>query len=73
MFYEGPIFFSSKKKNTITLSSAEAEYRATINAATQCVWLQGILWWFGVTIDSPTKIWVDNQNSIKISTDTVQR
>ena len=56
MFAEGPIFWSSKKHHTISLSSAEAEYRASINATTQCVWLQGILQEFGVTIDSPTNI-----------------
>ena len=73
MFVEGPILWSSKKQHTISLSSAEAEYRAAVNAATQCVWLQGILWEFGVTIDSPTKIWVENKSSIKIYTDPVQR
>ena len=71
MFAEGPIFWSSKKQHTISLSSAEAEYRATVNAATQYVWLEGILREFGVTIDSPTKIWVDDKSSIKIYTDTV--
>ena len=69
MFSEGPIFLSSKKQHTISLSSAEAEYREVVNAATECVWLQGILWEFGVTIDSPTNIWVENQSAIKISTD----
>ena len=73
MFVEGPIFFSSKKHHTISLSSADFEYRSAVNAATQCVWLQGILREFGVTIDSPTNIWVDNQSSIKLSTDQVQR
>ena len=73
MFSEDPIFLSSKKQHTISLSLAEAEYRAAVNAATQCVWLQGILREFGVTIDSPTKIWVDNQSPINISTDLVQR
>ena len=42
-----------------------------MNAATQCVWLQGILQEFGVIIDSPTKIWVDNQSAIKIYTNIV--
>ena len=34
MFDEGPICWSSKKQHIISLSSAEAEYRATVNAAT---------------------------------------
>ena len=69
---KGPIFQSSKKQKTISLSLAEAEYREAINAATQCVWLQGILWEFGVTIDSPTNIWVENKSAIKISTDPLE-
>ena len=71
MFAEGPILYSSNKHHTISLSSAEAVYRAEVNAATQCVWLQGILREFGVTIDSPTNIWVGNQSAIKISTDPI--
>ena len=35
--------------------------------------MQGILWEFGVIIDSPNNIWVDNQSAIKIYTDPVQR
>ena len=62
MFYESHIFYSSKKQHTISLSSVEAEYRAVINDATQCAWLQGILREFGVTIDSPTNIWVENKS-----------
>ena len=73
MFSEGPIFFSSKKQQTISLSLVETEYKAEVNAATQCVWLQGIPREFGVTIDSPTKIWVDNQSAIEISNDPLQR
>ena len=41
MLSNGHIFCSSKKKHTISLSSAEAEYRGAVNATTQCVWLQG--------------------------------
>ena len=71
MLAEGPIFWSSKKQHTISLSSAEAKYRATVNAATRCVWMQGILREFGVTIDSLSNIWVENKSSIKIYTDPV--
>ena len=71
MFFEVPIFCSNKKQHTISVSSLEDEYRAAVNAATQCVWLQGILREFGVTIDSPTKIWLDNKSALKISTNIV--
>ena len=37
---DGPIFWSSKKQHTMSLSLEEAEYRETMNDTTQCVWLQ---------------------------------
>ena len=43
------------------------------NAATQCVWLQGIVQEFGATIHSPTNIWVENKSAIKIYTDPIYR
>ena len=43
MLAEGPISWSSKKPSAIALSSTEAEYRGVVNAATQCLWLQGLL------------------------------
>ena len=46
---------------------------AGVNAATQCVWLQGILCEFGVIVDSPTNIWVESQSAVKISIDPVHR
>ena len=73
MLVEGPIFWYSKKQHTISLSSAKAQYRETVNATTQCVLLQGILQEFGVTIDSPTKFWVENKSSINIYIDLIQR
>ena len=73
ILYEGQIFWSIKKHHTISLSSAVAEYREAVNVATQCVWLQRILREFGVAIDSPTNIWVENKSSIKIYTYQVQR
>ena len=73
MFSESPIFWLGKKQHTISFSLEEAEYRAVVNATTQCVWLQGILREFGVTIDSPTNIWVENKSAIKTYTDIFQR
>ena len=69
----GPIFFSSNKQYPIFLSSAKAQYRGAVNAATQCVWLQGILGELGFAFDSLTIIWCDNKSAINISTDPVHR
>ena len=67
-FSHGPICWSIKKKHTIFLSSAEAEYRRAVNATTQCVWLQGILGEFGVSLYLPNVISCENQSAINIYT-----
>ena len=48
MLTDGPIFWSSKKKSAIALSSTKAKYRGVVNATTQCLWLQRILGEFGI-------------------------
>eukprot|EP00253_Pinus_taeda_P016540 PITA_16540 len=65
--------WSSKKQSTIALSTAEANYRDAANATTQVVWLQGLLSEFGIQYPLPTVIFCDNQGSIQISIDPVQR
>ena len=66
MLDEGPFFWSIKKQNTISLYSAEVEFRGVVNVATQCVWLQGILQEIDVVFDSPTTIWCGNQSAIYV-------
>ena len=56
MLAHGPICCSSNKQHTISLSSAEVEYKGAVNAATQCVWLQGIPGELDFEFDSPTII-----------------
>jgi hypothetical protein len=38
-----PVTWAYKKQQAIALSSAEAEYQATINASQEALWLQQIL------------------------------
>ena len=71
MISHGTICFSRNKQHTISLSSAEAEYRGVVNATTQSVWLQGILGELGFTFDSPSVIWCENKNAFNIFTDLV--
>ena len=44
-----------------------------MNAATQCLWLQGILGEFGIESKTYTVIYCDNQSIIRISIDQVPR
>ena len=61
------------KQHTISLSLAEAEYIGVVNAAIQCVWLQGILKELGFEFDSATIIWCENKSEINISIDPLHR
>ena len=63
MLVDGPISWSSKKQSAIALSSTEAEYRV-VNAATQCLWLQGILGECGFKSEFSTIIYCENQSTI---------
>ena len=71
MLAEGPISWSSKKQSAIALSSIEVEYRGVVNAATQCLWLQGILRECGFKSEFSTIIYCDNQRTILIYNDPV--
>ena len=43
----GPVTWACKKQQAISLSSAEAEYRAAVNASQEALWLRQILLEFG--------------------------
>ena len=73
MLADGPINQSSKKQSVIALSSTQEDYTGAMNETTQCLWLQGILGEFGIETENYTVIYCDNQRSIQISTNPVQR
>eukprot|EP00253_Pinus_taeda_P002005 PITA_02005 len=61
------ITWSSKKQNTISLSSAEAEYQAMCAATCQAVWLRRLLQDVREELTVTTTIRCDNQSSIKLA------
>ena len=73
MLAEGPIVWSSKKQSAIALSSTEAEYRGVVNATTQCLWLQRLLGECGFKSEYSTNVYCDNQRTIQIYNDLVQK
>jgi hypothetical protein len=56
----GPICWSSKKQDAISLSSAEAEYRGVVNITIQAMWLQHFLTELGIQFHRSIVIWCDN-------------
>ena len=73
MLGSGPVCWSNKKKATLALSYAEAEYRGAVNAAIQAIWLHGILTEFEICTSPLMDIYCDNQSTIKISSDPAQK
>ena len=61
----------SKKQNSISLSTVEAEYIAAGSYFTQLLWMQKLLHDYGICQEHPT-IYYDNTNAINISKNPVQ-
>lgn len=63
----GAISWSSKKQDTMALSSSEAEYMAATTASCQAVWLRKLLADLQQEQIGPTEIWCDNKATIAIT------
>ena len=63
----GPVTWACKKQQALALSLVEAEYRTTVNASQEALWLQQILLEFGFEQQQTTPLWWDNQSAIKLS------
>ncbi|CAM8932015.1 unnamed protein product [Rhodiola kirilowii] len=61
----------SKKQNSISLSTAEAEYIATGSCCTQLLWMKQMLYEYGVKQKDIT-LYCDNMSAISISKNPVQ-
>nr|XP_020167574.1 uncharacterized mitochondrial protein AtMg00810-like [Aegilops tauschii subsp. strangulata] len=68
--YLGPslISWSSKRQNTVSRSSAEAEYRAVANAVAECSWLQQLLQELHHDVSHATLVYCENVSVVYLST-----
>ena len=62
----GAISWKSKRQQTITLSSAEAEFMAASRMAQEVVYLRHLLSQFGYVQELPTVVYKDNKAAISI-------
>lgn len=67
--YSATVSWTTRRKTSVALSSAEAEYMALSVAVTEVLWLRRLLVDLGVKIDEPTVIFEDNQACIRVAED----
>lgn len=58
-----PIFWKTRKQPTVSLSSAEADYRAMTFLVQELIWLKRILVNLGVSHDQPTFVYCDSESA----------
>nr|XP_016474718.1 PREDICTED: uncharacterized mitochondrial protein AtMg00810-like [Nicotiana tabacum] len=66
-----PICWKSKKQETISLSSAEAEYRALKKVVGELVWLCRLLEELNVSFGKPVEVFCDSQSALHIARNPV--
>ncbi|KAL3375877.1 hypothetical protein AABB24_002705 [Solanum stoloniferum] len=62
-----PLSWKSKKQETISLSSAEAEYKALRKVARELVWLNKLLAELTLTLPAPIEVYCDSQSALHIA------
>lgn len=68
---EAPLHWSSKLQPTVALSTTEVEYRALSDAEREIMWLRTMMTELREGLTKPTKVFCDNQSSIKLVKDLV--
>ncbi|XP_060961734.1 uncharacterized mitochondrial protein AtMg00810-like [Cannabis sativa] len=61
------VSWKTKKQNTVSKSSAEAEYRALASTGSEITWIQYLLNDFQIPQPTPAFIYCDNQSAIHIA------
>ncbi|KAJ4751619.1 Retroelement pol polyprotein-like [Rhynchospora pubera] len=71
MLGNSPISWKTKKQQTVSRSSAEAEYRSMANATSELLWLKSFLNSLDVNHSTPMKLFCDSQAALHIATNPV--
>ncbi|KAK2366093.1 hypothetical protein QL285_079516 [Trifolium repens] len=66
------ISWSAKRQNTLSRSSAEAEYRGVTNVVSESCWIRNLLLELHFPVTTTTLVYCDNVSAIYISSNPVQ-
>ena len=66
------VSWSSKRQNTVSRSSAEAEYRAVANGVTEATWLRQLLLELHAPSRRASLVYCDNISAVYMSSNPVQ-
>jgi len=69
MLNGGAVSWSSKRQDTISLSTTEAEYVALTHAAKEAIWLRNLISELFTPIAGPITLHSDNQSAIALAKD----
>lgn len=70
MMSGGPVSWSSKRQQTVALSTTEAEYMAMTRGSQQALWMHNFLSEIGLEQPLPATLHVDNNSSIALAEST---
>ena len=70
-FGDSLVSWKSKKQQTVSRSSAEAEYRSMASAVAEVTWLIGLFNELNVSIQMPITVWSDSKSAIQLAANPV--
>jgi len=70
-FGDSLVSWKSKKQQTVSRSSAEAEYRSMASAVSEITWLLGLFNELGVSIQLPITVFSDSKSAIQLAANPV--
>jgi histone deacetylase 1/2 len=71
LFGPNLISWSSRKQDTVSRSSTEAEYKALANATAELIWVEALIRELGVSLKEKPCLWCDNLGATFLSANPV--
>ena len=68
---ENPVSWCSKKQNTISKSSTEAEYRSVASATAEVMWIQSLMHELQINTNNKPTVWCDNLSTVSLTANPV--